>query len=316
MFLRVERRSLRFPIPLIVCALLGAAAPLVAVAQSVPTYTWVSNWPLPGDPMDKEFRKQEGLGVCTDAEGRVYMSHATANPVLVYDRQGRFITSWGQGILHDPHSIRIDPEGFLWVTDKDHQQVFKFTRQGVLLGTYGTKGKIGVSENRLNEPTDIAFGKFGQVYVSDGYKNNRVVQLTSDLKFVRTWGRRGGKPGEFRLPHSIATDPDGLVYVADRENKRIQIFSPEGVYIKEFKVKEKPFSLFITPERLLYIANAWAETITIHDLEGNLLGGYGKKTKDRPRGALSEPHMLCVDTDGSVYAGELKGHRWQKWAPK
>lgn len=295
--------------------MLALALPLVAAAQTGPPYRWDPSWPAVQGWQFDEFHGQEGLGVCIDQRGRILLSHNTRRPIIIFDRQGNYLETWGRGIIGEAHSIRAAPDGSIWVADRDRQQILKFTPDGTVLATYGEFGKRGNTITRFNEPTDVAFGPNGDIYVSDGYRNSRVVQLTSDLKFVRSWGRKGRAPGQFNIPHSIAVDPDGRVWVADRENRRIQIFTADGQFIQEWRLPEKPGSLFITPDRRIFVANLWAETISLYTFEGALLGTFGGKRRGRPPGAMSQPHMLCVDEDGSVYEGELRGHRWQRWIP-
>ncbi|HEU4754340.1 MAG TPA: hypothetical protein VFU47_14615, partial [Armatimonadota bacterium] len=168
------------------------------------------------------------------------------------------------------------------------------------------------------------FGINGDVYISDGYGNSRVVHLAHDGRYLGEWGTHGSAPGQFRLPHAICTDPDGLIYVADRSNKRIQVFAPDGRFVRLWRVPVYPFGLAITPDRRIFVCNEQPDSVTIYDPEGNVLGGWanpaptGRRRQRNTRlpGQLAEPHMIAVDSQGAVYTAELRGHRVQKWAPQ
>jgi DNA-binding beta-propeller fold protein YncE len=251
-------------------------------------------------------------GVDVDGAGRVYMCHATRYPVLVFDRRGTYLETWG-GMLHEPHAIRVSPDGSVWVVDKELHQVFKFSPHGEILGVWGERLVTGADSLHFDRPTDVAFGPSGDAYVSDGYGNSRVVHLSREGRYLGAWGRRGSNPGEFRLPHSVATDADGKVYVADRENRRIQIFTSEGQFITQWPLRDKPFGLDIAGSELFVVYEV-PDTVQVYNLQGRLLTQWGKRSRGRKVGQLADPHMLCVDRqDRSVYTAELRGHRIQRW---
>jgi sugar lactone lactonase YvrE len=173
--------------------------------------------------------------VAMDANGAIYVLQRgeNADPVLVVNRDGKIIRSWGKGMYKIPHSIRIDPDGNIWTVDSSSSMVLKFTPEGrklmeIPVGEQpaGRTGAIGT--------TDIAFGPNGRLFISDGYGNARILEYNSKGQRVKQWGRAGTGPGEFRQPHGIAVDDRGVIYVADRRNARLQRFDLDGHYLGEW----------------------------------------------------------------------------------
>ena len=240
-----------------------------------------------------------GSAAATDADGLVYVLHRGKNPLLVFKPDGTFVRSWGDDYLHTPHGLRIDSEQNVWITDIGHHQVFKFDRQGKLLLALGKKGEPGEGRDQFNKPTDVAFAPSGDFYVSDGYGNSRVLKFSKDGTYQMAWGKKGTGPGEFDLPHAIVLDKRGRVIVGDRENNRIQVFSPEGKFLTEWKAGGAAFGLFLTPDERLFVADGRAHWIVVLNLEGRPLGRFGEEGKGP--GQFDLPHMFCVAADGAVY---------------
>ena len=169
--------------------------------------------------------------VAGDASGNLYVLHRpeSGDPVLVLDRSGHLLRSWGAGMFEAPHGIRVDPSGAVWTVDATSSAVLKFDHTGNLLL------RVELDRPTVRDvfcgATDIAFGPDGLVYVSDGYCNGRIVVLSPDGGMLREWGSVGAGEGSLRIPHSIAVGPDGLIYVADRENGRIQRFHADGTLV-------------------------------------------------------------------------------------
>jgi len=186
--------------------------------------------------------------VAVDRAGVIYLLQrgVKADPVIAVDRQGRILRSWGQGLYQIPHSIRIDPAGNVWTTDAASSMVYKFSPQGKQLLEISVGG-LPERQSAFRGTTDIAFAPGGRVFIADGYGNARILEYAADGKRVREWGTPGTGPGQFRLPHGIAIDAEGTLYVADRENGRVQRFSLEGRYLGEWNHLGKTFSLKITP---------------------------------------------------------------------
>lgn len=190
-------------------------------------------------------------GVTSSPDGEVYVFQRgrAADPILVYDRHGRYLRSWGRDLIRVAHGLRRDAGGDLWATDTDRHQVYRFTREGSLVSAFGRRDEPGDGEDTFNMPTDLAFGPNGITYVSDGYGNSRVVMLDPDGRFVGAWGRHGSAEGEFDTPHSIAVAPDGLVYVCDRGNTRLQVFDPNGGFRAAWTpAVGSPQAITITPD--------------------------------------------------------------------
>ena len=173
--------------------------------------------------------------VSMDAAGDIYVLQRgeKADPVLVLSRDGKIIRSWGKGMYKIPHSIRIDPEGNIWTVDSSSSMVLKFTPQGEKLMEISV-GEQPAGRGATNGTTDIAFGPNGRLFISDGYGNARVLEYTSKGERVRQWGSAGTGPGQFRQPHGIAVDDQGIIYVADRQNARLQRFDLNGKYLGEW----------------------------------------------------------------------------------
>ncbi|MFN0169510.1 MAG: peptidyl-alpha-hydroxyglycine alpha-amidating lyase family protein [Bryobacteraceae bacterium] len=190
--------------------------------------------------------------VAVDAKGVVYLLQRgdRADPVIAVSPEGRVLRSWGRGLYRMPHSLRLDPQGNIGTTDAATSRVIKFAPDGKKLLEIAAGGQPDPCRNNFCGTTDVAFGPNGRVFVTDGYANARVLEYNSRGKPVRQWGRAGTGPGEFHLPHSIAIDPGGVVYVADRENGRIQRFDLEGRYLGEWQDFGKTFGLEVHGEAL------------------------------------------------------------------
>ena len=170
--------------------------------------------------------------VAMDKAGLLYVLQRgdKADPVLVVDQNGRIIRSWGKGMFQIPHSIRIDPSGNIWTVDASSSMIFKFTPSGEKLMEISVGGQPA-GKTGFAGTTDIAFAPNGHLYISDGYGNARILEYTGGGKRLREWGSAGTGPGQFRQPHGIAVDDSGIVYVADRQNGRLQRFDPTGKYL-------------------------------------------------------------------------------------
>ena len=183
--------------------------------------------------------------IALDGKGNLYLLQRgeKADPVLAVDREGHLLRSWGKGQYKIPHSIRIDPQGNVWTVDASSSVVLKYSPRGEKLMEIDVGGQPANSGSAFNGATDIAFGPNGRLFISDGYGNARILEYTADGKRVREWGSAGTGPGQFHLPHSIVIDEDGIVYVADRENGRIQRFDLDGRYLGEFANLGRTYSL-------------------------------------------------------------------------
>ena len=217
------------------------------------SYSVVEGW----EQIPRGYVHRDVAGVAVDGEDRVYLICRGDHPVIVYDRNGKFLRSWGEGeFTYRTHGITVGPNGTIFCTDDGNHTVRQFTPEGKLLMTMGvlnTPSDTGYDGKGLetirrgagpfNRPTNLAIGLNGDLYVSDGYGNARVHQFSPKGELKRSWGRPGRGPGEFHLPHGIAVSADGRVFVCDRERDRIQIFSPDGEYLTEWTDTQRPTHL-------------------------------------------------------------------------
>ncbi len=194
--------------------------------------------------------------VAAAPDGLIYLLQRgdKADPVIAIDREGTIVRSWGKGMYSTPHAIRVDPQGNIWTADAASSRVYKFKPDGTLLLTIEVGGQPTPCGNFCST-TDMAFASDGHVFIADGYRNARILEYTADGKKVNEWGRAGTGPGEFRLPHSIQIDDRGIIYVADRENGRIQRFDRSGKFLGEWTQYGKTFGLALVGDAL------WLSTI-------------------------------------------------------
>jgi DNA-binding beta-propeller fold protein YncE len=257
--------------------------------------------------------------VATNPQGEVFVFHRgpKADPIIVFDRRGNFLRSWGKGMFGNPHGIRVDRNGDVFVTDNGDHQVMKFSPTGKLIFTLGIKGKAGTDSTTFNRPTDIAFAPAPSTdfYISDGYGNSRVVKFNQDGKYLLDWGKPGNGPSEFKIAHSVAVDSKGLVYVSDRENNRIQIFDPNGKFLRQWTHLGATQNIFITPEDEVWVITHRnnIENITYDTLAGRIMRLDIKTGKIL--GAMESPgHWLNVSAGGEIFIGSLTGNVF-RWYP-
>jgi len=190
----------------------------------------------------------------SDGKGTIYLLQRgdKADPVLAVNREGKLLRSWGKGMFKIPHSIRVDPQGNVWTVDAASSMIYQFTPEGKKLLEISVGGQPeGRSEFRGT--ADLTFAPGGRIFVADGYGNARIIEYARDGKRVREWGKHGTGPGEFVVPHGITAGSDGILYVADRENGRIQRFDLDGHYKGEWTHLGKTFSITMTRQGELYI---------------------------------------------------------------
>jgi len=322
-----------FALPFLLAALSVGA--VVAQQNSTDPYSVVHGWPVLPDGMVLG----QVSGVAVDSHNHVFVfhraegswatdkTHPIASPaILCFDgTSGKLLASWGENRFLEPHGLRVDSRDNVWVTDRGLQQIFKFSHDGKLLLTLGTERVAGVDATHFDKPTDIAFASDGSFYVSDGYGNNRVAKFSPDGKFLFDWGHKGQGPGEFDLPHSVAVDAQGNVYVADRSNSRIQVFDSNGKFLKVWKSPElgRPWSLTVGPDNLLYVVDGGdlkptgldrGQLLKL-DLSGKILAKWSRF--GNYDGQIYWGHDLAVGKDGAVYVGDVyHGMRVQKFVPR
>jgi DNA-binding beta-propeller fold protein YncE len=255
----------------------------------------------------------EASGVALNSKGHIFLFQRV-NPMLAeYDEHGNFLRSLGEGLFTHPHGLRIDADGNLWTTDDGSHVVLKLSPAGRVLLVLGRKGVAAESDWLFNQPTDVAFGKNGEVYVSDGYGNSRIVQFDRDGNFLRSWGKFGTGPGEFNLPHSVAVDGQGHVYVGDRENQRIQVFDSDGNFLKQWTGIGYPYGLFITPDQHVWMIDGGFDRILELDQNGKILGALG--APGHAPGEFAWGHFLAVGMDRKIYVADVLNWRFQVFEP-
>lgn len=252
--------------------------------------------------------------VATDKDDNLYVFHRGKQPIMVFDKTGKLLRSWGDGQVKIAHGLRLDGQGNVWTTDLGTHQVIKYDPQGKVLLTLGTKNKPGTTKETFNKPADIAITPNGDVYVADGYGNSRVVKFSKDGKYLLEWGKKGKGPGEFNLPHAIFLNAKGQVYVGDRENNRIQVFDPNGKFLEQWTNSGAPYGLFLEKNERVLVADGRGNRINFLDLQGKLLNSWGMKGTDP--GQFRMPHGICADSQGIIYVAEGDGKRVQKLVRK
>ena len=273
-------------------------------------------------------------GVAVDDRDQVWVFTRSVPPIQVYSAEGKLVRAWGEKDIRTAHHLKIDSSGNVWVSDIGRHVVMQFTPEGELLRTLGTPGEPGADETHLNKPTDMAITPEGDVFISDGYGNNRIVHFDANGRFVKAWGQLGTAPGEFSLPHAIALDSEGRLYVADRNNVRVQVFDQEGRFLNQWMDVVTPWGFWITQDDEIWVCGssptAWKfsppdlplgcpprdQVFMKFSPAGRLLRLWtvpkGDDGEERP-GELNWVHCLALDSQGNIYAGDIIGKRIQKF---
>jgi len=308
------------------CLLAVATLAKIALAQPNP-YRTVENWAQL--PAGREWGSV--ISVDPDAHGNLWGFHRSEPPLLEFDSSGKLLKSLGAEMFVQPHGLHIDRDGFIWATDaqaKDGKgmQVFKFSPEGKVLMTLGTAGVAGEGPNTFNGPTDVAVAANGDIFVTDGHVNCRVVKFSKDGKFLKAWGKKGSGPGEFNLPHSIAIDSRGRLFVADRENSRIQIFDQDGKFLDQWTQFSRPSGIYIDKNDTIYVADSESESVAKNH-DGWKRGIRIGSAKDGTVTALipdpveqikgtSAAEGVAADAAGNIYGAEVGPKRVMKYVRK
>ena len=248
--------------------------------------------------------------------------------MLVFDRHGRFLRGWGEGVFTRPHGFHVGVDNAIYITDSGAHFVRKSTRDGRELMTLGVPNKPApfMSNLPFNQPTHTALSPGGDIYVSDGYGNACIHKYSAGGQLLKTWGRAGRGPGEFSIPHNICCDREGYVYVADRENHRIQVFDGDGNYRTEFGNVHGPCAMTMSlgSEQLLYVGEVGPETaltvnypnlgprISILNRQGEVLTRLGNDGAGATLGRFIAPHGIAVDSHGDIYVAEVSFAGWPR----
>ena len=265
----------------------------------------------------------QASAVAITAKGNVLVLHRGAHPILEFDTSGKFVRSWGDGMFSEgkvagipqtnwapdrsrysavygppgctscgAHSVRVDPQGNIWVVDAAGHVIYKLNQEGKEIMRLGRKGVSGTGNDTFNLPTDVAFASNGDIYVTDGYGSARVVKFSRDGKHLLQWGTRGNGPGQFMLPHNVVVDSQDRVYVTDRDNQRIEIFDASGKYLSEWKETGGISGMVMTKEGNIVTGGV------LRDRTGKVLGRFPE---------AGSAHGAAVDATGNVYLAQLTG---------
>jgi NHL repeat len=294
----------------------------------------------PAKPGDLEWGETPSVAV--DTSDRVWILTRAAVPVQIYGRDGRFIGAWGANRFTTPHALTVDHSGNVWIADADRHIVQSFTQDGDLRLTIGSPDEAGWDSKHFNGPTGIATSPSGDVFVSDGYGNGRIAHFDAAGRFVKAWGRLGAGRGEFWVPHAIVMDSKGLLYVAERNNPRVQVFDQAGHVLEEWPHVMIPWGMCMAPNDDIYVCGSspmpWGSDAQLQRMKeeygeillglppkdqivmrfsssGRLLQLWSFPTDDGSRraGRLDWVHGIATDSDGSLYVGEIMGERAQKF---
>ena len=305
--------------------------------QNRSNYELVNGWP---EINNFKFSQPTGIGIDKDEHififqrtGRKWTtpfpdSLISQNTVFELDNEtGKIINAWGANYFLMPHGLTVDKKNNIWLTDVGLHQIFKFSHDGKLLMKLGVAKVPGNDSLHFNLPTDIAVGDDGSFYVSDGYGNSRVVKFSSSGKYIKAWGKYGNKPGEFIIPHAIAIDKNNTIYVADRQNNRVQLFDTAGHFLKELnndaRVEQLPSIALDKEDHLFAIdydptvkkdSTVTGSTIFEFDASRHAQNHFGTT------GSIDRNpcwfHDLAIDSKGNIYVGDIIGLKVLKFKPR
>lgn len=249
--------------------------------------------------------------VAFDPNGHLWVLTRGDKTFFEFDADGRFIRAFGDRLFTRSHGLRIDRDGNLWATDVGGHVVVKLDRDGKVLLTLGIKGEAGewneaAGARKLNQPNDVAIAANGDVFVVQGHTpgpngDARVLKFGKDGAFIAQWGGKGSAPGQFQVAHGIAIDAQGLLWVADRENQRVQVFRQDGTFVRAIAYKGLPCSLAIGREHI-YMVNGFAGQVLQLDLDGKVLAALGKPGTGP--GEFGEAHMIAVSANDEIYVAD------------
>jgi peptidylamidoglycolate lyase len=280
----------------------------------------VANWPQ----MPKGYNFGEGTGVDIDRQGNVWVANRGAWPVMQFDKSGKMLQAWNHdtvrvtpGVGLGTHGLKVDVNGNVWLGDVDGSINFKFSPEGRLLMTLGNRQGSPNGNNSktgFNRPTNFWALANGNMLISDGYGNARVVEFTNDGDYVRQFGTAGTGDGQFNTVHGVTMDAQGRIYVADRGNSRVQVFDKNGTFLTKWTDVGAPWDVYYAAqENAIYMADGGSNRIVKLSTEGKVLGVLSQFGKGP--GELDFAHAIAVSPDGAdIYVAEIKNWRVQKWS--
>ncbi len=314
---------------LVACASMSSAAYADSGGYSV-----VHGWPTL--PEGRALGRASGVAV--DSHNHVFVFHSVERDwtdplpndpiegatIAVFDGStGELIAEWGEGMFVMPHGLTVDSEDNVWLTDVGRHQVFKFSHDGDLLLELGQNRTTGTDATHFSLPTDVAVLDDGGFFVSDGYGNSRVLKFSGDGEYEFQWGTKGSGDGEFDLPHGLALDRAGRLYVADRSNSRIQVFDREGSFIAEWPREKvgRPYGISADAAGNVFVVDGGDQPTSPPDRSRVIKLSSGGSTKTvfgrfgNYDGQFQMGHDLAIGEDGAVYVVDILGKRVQKFLP-
>ena len=261
-------------------------------------------------------------GISIDSDDNVYVFNRSAHPMMVFDRDGNEISHLDEGLFKRPHGSWLSPDNHIWTAETGRHVAHKFTKDGKSVMTLGNKdqpsetgiqggrddfesiGSIKVGGPPFNRPTGVAISSTGDIFVSDGYGNARVHKFNAEGNLLFSWGEPGAEPGHFRNPHNIFIDRKDRIWIADRENSRVQVFDTEGKVLDVWVDLIRPTDVYVDANDTVYVCEL-SRRISIFDTNGKLLSRWGNESHSREDTLLVGPHAICVDSHGAIYVGEV-----------
>lgn len=258
------------------------------------------------------------------------------DPVLKFNTEGEVVQSFGKGIIVWPHGIHVDFEGNIWIADaradtvrRKGNQVYKFSPDGELLMSLGVAGVSGKGHYFFAEPCDVYVAPNGDIFVADGHAatgNNRIVKYNSEGEYLMEWGSTGSNPGQFRTPHALAMDSDGLLYVGDRSNRRVQVFTQDGEFVTDYYQFGRPSGIYIDKNDHLYVADSesnearnpgFGRGIRVAEIKGgaNVYSFIPDPAVGIP-GGTSAAEGVAVDDAGNIFGAEVGPRNLVKYTRK
>lgn len=298
---------------------------LVTLGSGPDRYRLLNDWAKL--PADTSFTDVAALEVLPD--DRVVIFGRGPFPVVILDRDGNVLDRWGAGMFGRPHGIHHGHDGYLYCVDDGDHTVRKCTLDGTVVMTLGIAHAPSpyMSGRPFARPTDTALSPSGEIYVTDGYLNAHVHKFAPDGRHLLTWGGSGIGPGEFNIPHNIVCDADGWVYVADRENHRVQVFDAGGRYETQWTFLHRPTAFrrsrgggFLVGElgpsmpHIRYAPNL-GPRVRLLSASGKVTANLGDKLAADAADRFIAPHAIGMDSHGDIYVGEVATSYWSQIFP-
>lgn len=296
-----------------------------------PQYDVEATWPQKPD----HFTWAQMPGVTVDSQDHIYIFTRSDPAVQVYTIDGTLLRAWNVEDANGAHFIRIGPSGNVWAANIRSHTIRKYSPSGKLLLTIGEPGQAGADRNHFDKPTDMAILPSGDIFVSDGYGNQRVVHFDANGKYLNQWGQAGAEPGQFALPHSIVADSRGRLYVADRENARIQVFDTKGKLLAVWDNIITPWGLWISEDDAIWVCGSSArkqegmdewevlpppdQVVLKLNRKGEVLMRVPLTMTTAPPGKPGElnwVHGIAFDSKSNLYLTDIQGHQAQKFVCK